>query len=314
MFALLRYNAAMLRVLIIGAGDVAKRILPLLTPRCQVYAVLRDAGRAAWWRSHGAKPVLADLDQPKSCRRLDGLLRTVEWVIHLAPPADTAGRDAARDPRLRRLLALRKAKRGAGSLPQRWVYISTTGVYGDLGGAWADETARCRPSTLRGQRRLDAERRLRAPTQGAARQVAILRVPGIYAADRLPLARLQAGSPVLLAADDVWSNHVHADDLARIVLAALRRGRPGRIYNAVDDSMLRMADYFDAVADAFGLPRPRRVGRAVAEAELSPALLSYMSESRRLANRRLKNELGVRLRYPTVGDGLRAARLTRGAP
>jgi nucleoside-diphosphate-sugar epimerase len=309
-FGLLRYNAAMLRVLIIGAGDVAQRILPLLTPRCQVYAVLRDVGRADWWREHGAIPVLADLDHPESCRRLDGLLRTVRWVIHLAPPADTSGRDADRDPRMRRLLAYRAPLRRPASLPQRWVYISTTGVYGDLAGAWADETTSCRPATLRGKRRVDAEQRLCQAHSGLRRQVSILRVPGIYAADRLPLARLKAGTPVLDRDDDVFSNHIHADDLARIVLAVLRRGKAGRVYHAVDDSAMRMGDYFDAVADAFAMPRPRRIGRQAAKAEISPALLSFMSESRRLANVRLKKELGVRLRYPTVQDGLRAARST----
>lgn len=297
----------MMRVLIIGAGDVAQRILPFLTPRCQVYAVLRDAGRIAWWRDHGAIPVLADLDQKSSCRRLDGLLRTVDCVIHLAPPADTTGRDAACDPRMRRLLAFRAARSGAGILTQRWVYISTTGVYGDLGGDWADETARCCPKTLRGQRRLDAERRLRKTGATISRRVSILRVPGIYAADRLPLARLQAGTPVLAAADDVFTNHIHADDLARAVLAALRRGRANRIYHAVDDAPMRMADYFDAVADAFALPRPRRISREAAAAEISPAMLSYLSESRRLRNTRLKKELRVRLQFPTVIDGLRAA-------
>jgi nucleoside-diphosphate-sugar epimerase len=297
----------MMRVLLIGAGDVAQRLLPFLTPRCQVYAVLRDAAKIAWWRNHGAVPVLADLDQKSSCRRLDGLLRTVDAVIHLAPPADTSGRDAANDPRMRRLLAFRAARSGVGILTQRWVYISTTGVYGDLGGGWADETASCAPKTLRGKRRLDAEQRLRAWGGSSARRVAILRVPGIYAADRLPLARLQAGTPVLAAADDVFTNHIHADDLARVVMAALRHGRANRIYHAVDDSPMRMADYFDAVADAFALPRPRRVSRAAAPAEISPAMLSYLAESRRLRNTRLKKELRVRLRFPTVFDGLRAA-------
>jgi nucleoside-diphosphate-sugar epimerase len=297
----------MMRVLIIGAGDVAQRLLPFLTPRCQVYAVLRDPGRIAWWRNHGAIPVLADLDQKSSCRRLDGLLRTVDAVIHLAPPADTSGRDAAGDPRMRRLLAFRAARRGAGILTQRWVYISTTGVYGDLAGGWADETAPTSPKTLRGRRRVDAERRLRAWGGRAARRVAILRVPGIYAADRLPLARLQAGTPALNAADDVFTNFIHADDLARVVIAALWRGRSNRVYHAVDDAPMRMADYFDAVADAVALPRPRRISREAAAAEISPAMLSYLSESRRLRNTRLKKELRVELQFPTVIDGLRAA-------
>jgi nucleoside-diphosphate-sugar epimerase len=308
MINLLRYNAPMLRVLIIGAGDVAKRILPLLVTRCQVYAVLRDAGRASWWREQGAIPVLADLDQAASCRRLKGLLRSAHWVIHLAPPAESTDRNAAIDVRMRRLLAYPAGLKGRRSLPQRWVYISTTGVYGNLSGAWADETARCCPLTSRGKRRLDAEQRLRQFSGRRARQVSVLRVPGIYAADRLPLARLQAGTPALVESDDVYTNHIHADDLARIVIAALRRGAAGRIYNAVDDSAMRMGDYFDQVADAFALPKPRRLTRVEAAREISPALLSFMSESRRLKNTRMKQELGVRLDYPTVVDGIRAAR------
>lgn len=311
-FGLLRYNDAMLRVLIIGAGDVAQRVLPLLTARCRVYAVLREAGRAAWWREHGAIPVLADLDQSKSCRRLAGLLRTVDWVIYLAPPADASGRDASSDVRMRRLLAFSFGQHRLGSLPQRWVYISTSGVYGDLGGEWADETAKCQPGTLRGQRRLDAEQRLRASSPYSRRQVSILRVPGIYAADRLPLARLKADTPVLRLEDDVFTNHIHADDLARAVLATLRRGRTNRIYHAVDDSAMRMGEYFDAVAEMFSLPKPRRISREVAAREISPSMLSFMSESRRLGNTRLKKELGLKLRYPTVREGLRAAFATPG--
>lgn len=291
----------MLRVLIIGAGDVARRILPLLASRCKVYAVLRDASKCSWWREHGAIPVLADLDRPDSCRRLGGLLRTAHWVIHLAPPAENA---TSIDLRTQRLLAFKPCQDGRRSLSQRWVYISTTGVYGDLGGAWADETVRCRPNTPRGKRRIDAERRMRASSVRAT----VLRVPGIYAGDRLPMARLKAGTPVLRSEDDVFTNHIHADDLARVVVAALRRGRPSRIYHAVDDSALRMGDYFDLVADSFALPRPPRISREAAQREISPALLSFMSESRRLRNRRLRTELKVSLSYPTVLDGVRAAR------
>jgi len=297
----------MLRVLIIGAGDVARRILPLLVKRCQVTAVLRDAGRAKWWREHGAFPVLADLDRRDGRSRLRGLIATSQWVIYLAPPSEQSGRNASRDGRLRQILALRTGQNGPRSLTQRWVYISTTGVYGDLNGDWADETASVHPGTSRSRRRVDAEQQLRRRA-GPNCRASILRVPGIYAADRLPLARLAAGTPALRAEDDVFTNHIHADDLARIVLDTLRRGRTNRIYNAVDDSAMRMGDYFDAVADVFDLQRPRRVARSEAEGVISPALLSFMSESRRLSNHRLKHELGVRLTYPTVIDGLRAAR------
>ena len=298
----------MMRVLIIGAGDVAKRLLPLLTPRCQVYAVLRNAGEISWWRERGAIPLLADLDKPESLHRIAGLLRVVNQVIYLAPPAETTGRNAASDQRVRRLRATLVASDRPGILTQRWVYISTTGVYGDLGGGWADETVPCCPQSLRGLRRLDAERCLRRFSPVLPRRTMVLRVPGIYAADRLPIGRLEAGTPALIEEDDVFTNHIHANDLARIIMNTLRRGRNGRVYNAVDDSAIRMADYFDAVADAFALPRPRRISRVMAKTEISTGLLSFMSESRRLSNVRLKKELGFRFDYPTIHDGLRAAR------
>ncbi len=135
----------------------------------------------------------------------------------------------------------------------------------------------------------------------------ILRVPGIYAAARLPTARLANATPVLRAADDVYTNHIHADDLARIVFVALQRGRPQRVYHAVDDSAVLMGDWFDALADARGLPRPERVSRDAIAGRVAAERLSFMSESRRLANRRLHDELGVRLAYPTVHDGLASA-------
>ncbi len=183
---------------------------------------------------------------------------------------------------------------------RRWVYLSTTGVYGDCGGARFDETRPVAPGSARAMRRVDAERRLRrVAAQGSAR-AAILRVPGIHAHDRLPLERLRRGLPVLRADEDVHTSHVHADDLARIARAALARGRPGRVVHAVDESALRMGDYFDRVADAFGIQRPPRVTRAELGALVTPAMLSFMSESRRLAAQRLRRELRVRLRWPDV--------------
>ncbi len=140
-------------------------------------------------------------------------------------------------------------------------------------------------------------------------RAAILRIPGIYAPDRqggTPRERLLKGTPVLVAEDDVYTNHIHADDLARAVIAALWRGKPQRVYNASDDTELKMGDYFDLAADLYGLPRPRRVPRSTAQDELPLMLLSFMSESRRLGNGRLKNELKVRLRHTTVSNGLAA--------
>jgi nucleoside-diphosphate-sugar epimerase len=193
------------------------------------------------------------------------------------------------------------------------VYLSTSGVYGDCGGARIGESHPVNPRNARAVRRVDAERALsRAAGRGAFRLI-ILRVPGIYSESRLPLERLRAGTPALAPEDDVYTNHIHAADLASIAIAALRRLRTRlrpqvRIYHASDDSEMKMGDYFDLVADTFGLPRPPRVPRARIAQAVSPALLSFMRESRRLDNTRLKRELHFEWRAPSVALGLAAAR------
>ena len=291
------YNAGVQNILIVGSGDVARRILSRLARRHRVYAMLRDAGRAAAWRAAGALPVLADLDDRASLRRVAGL---ADSVLHLAPPPG----EGPRDRRTRNLLAVL----GNGkSLPRRLVYVSTTGVYGDCQGARIDETRRFNAESPRAGRRVDAERCLRAWGRRTGVTVSILRAPGIYAADRLPLERLRKGLPALTDADDVFTNHIHADDLAAACIAALRHGRGNRAYNVVDDSDLKMAEYFDRVAAAFGLSPPPRLSRGEAEQRLSPLQMSFLRESRRIGNRRLKEELKMRLAYPTVDDGIRAA-------
>jgi nucleoside-diphosphate-sugar epimerase len=216
-------------------------------------------------------------------------------VLHSAPPP-AEGRD---DPRTRRALAAMHRAR-------TWVYLSTTGVYGDCGGARFDETRAVAPRNDRAVRRVAAERALRRRAARGAIRATVLRVPGIYAAERLPLERLQRGTPALVDADDVHTNHVHADDLARIAFAALLRGRSQRTVHAVDDSSMKMGEYFDAVARAYGLPPPPRLPREALRESVSPMLWSFMSESRRLDNRRLRRELRVRLRWPTVDAFLRA--------
>ena len=220
-------------------------------------------------------------------------------MLHLAPPP-ASGAD---DPRTRALLrALAR-----GGRVRRLVYASTSGVYGDCGGARFDETRAVDAGTDRARRRVDAEAQLRWFGRRTGVRVTLLRIPGIYAADRPgghPRERLARGTPVLAADDDVYTNHIHADDLARACVAALHRGAPQRVLHASDDSELKMGDYFDLAADLCGLPRPPRITRAEAALQLSPMLLSFMSESRRLDNARLKRELRLRLRYPTVREGL----------
>ena len=295
------------RLLIVGCGDVGQRVLRNLASgpgagRVRVLALTSSAAQVAPLRALGATPLRGNLDSARSLRRLAGLATR---VLHLAPPPGQGDRQGAwwLDPRT---LALARALRRR-SLPQVLVYGSTSGVYGDCGGALVTEARPVAPATPRAQRRVDAERAVRHLGRAGVR-TSILRIPGIYAPDRengTPEARLRRGTPVLAAPDDVHTNHIHADDLARACQAALWRGAAQRVYHASDDSDLKMGDYFDLAADLYGLPRPPRVPRSSAQDHLSLALLSFMGESRRLDNTRLHRELRVQLHYPTVREGLR---------
>lgn len=283
-------------LLIIGCGDIGMRVAARLRGRWRLLALTSSAGRVEEMRAAGIVPLVGNLDQPSSLRRLAGI---ADAVLHLAPPPG----EGDSDPRTKELL---HALAGRGRV-RRIVYASTSGVYGDCRGAFVDEAAALRPLSARARRRVDAETRLRCFGRALGIAVTLLRVPGIYASNRPgghPRARLERGMTVLRGEDDVYTNHIHADDLARICIAALHRGPNQRAINASDDTELRMADYFDLAADLCGLPRPRRISRQQAEASLSAMQLSFMAESRRLVNKRLKAELRVRLLYPHVRQGL----------
>lgn len=286
------------RCLIIGCGDVGMRLLPHLCQRFRVFAVTSQppsSERFVALRRAGAIPLCADLDQVASLRRLAGLAQV---IVHLAPPQTEGDIDL----RTRRLVAILPEK-------ARLVYVSTTGVYGDGGGDSFDETRPVKPASARAKRRVSAENCLRNWARRRAGHLVILRVPGIYAGDRLPLERLKKASPALLAEDDVFSNHIHADDLAYLILLACFRGGANRVYHAVDDSALKMGDYFDVVADHFEMPRVPRLSRDELTQCATPLTMSFMSESRRLKNDRIKQELGANLRFPTVQDALVQMRL-----
>lgn len=282
------------RILIVGCGDIGLRCAKLLLPRYRVLALTRQAERCVSLRTLGVVPVVGDLDRRSSLKRLVGLADT---VLHLAPPAA----HGIEDQRTRFLLAALSRSKAS----PMWIYASTTGVYGDCAGALVDETRPVRPANERSLRRLSAESQLRAAGARAVLSLRIVRIPGIYASNRLPLARLQAGMFALNAAEDIYTNHIQADDLALILLRIKRLGCPQRIVHAVDDTQMKLADYFDLIADAHGLPRPKRIARTQAPDLLNPTLLSFMRESRRLMNTRLKTELAYQLRYPTVQDFLR---------
>ncbi|MFM2119661.1 MAG: hypothetical protein RL722_1129 [Pseudomonadota bacterium] len=300
------------RLLVIGCGDVGGRVLTQLGTRMTVRVLTSSPERVAHFRGQGVTPLVGSLDRPSGPQPPEGtsawrrsaparLAGLAQRVLHLAPPPG----QGRQDRRTRWLLDLL----GRGAAPQHIVYGSTTGVYGDAGGARFDETRNVAPANERAWRRVDAERRLRRFGLAHGSVISLLRIPGIYALDRPggdPRERVRRGTPVLRAEDDVYTNHIQADDLARACIAALWRGRPQRVVHVCDRSELRMGDYFDLVADLHGLPRPPRLSRAEATQVLGAMSLSFMSESRRLVADRLGRELRVRLRYPELRDGLTA--------
>lgn len=275
------------------------RAARMLGARVRLLALSSTPARKPELRSAGITPLVGNLDVPESLARLAGLATR---VLHLAPPPTEPAHAWWRDMRTLALVwALRRRR-----APTALVYGSTSGVYGDCGGARVPETRPVAPATPRAQRRVDAERVLRFYGRSGVR-VSVLRIPGIYAPDRpfgTPRERLLRGTPVLVAEDDVFTNHIHADDLARACVLALWRGRPQRVVHVSDDSCLRMGDYMDLAADLYGLPRAPRVPREQAQRMLPPALLSFMGESRQLDNARLKRELRLTLRHPSPATGL----------
>lgn len=286
------------RVLLVGCGDVGLRVARNLGERVRLLALTSNAARVPELRARGITPLVGDLDEAASLVRLSGLATR---VIHLAPPPGSGWQD----PRTQKLLAVLRRRSPVQSL----VYGSTSGVYGDCQGEVAIETRAVNAETARAQRRVDAEQRVRHFGRVSGVRASSLRIPGIYAPDRAggtPRERLAKGTPVLQASDDVYTNHIHADDLARACVAALWRGKPQRVYNVNDDTCLKMGDYFDLAADLYGLPRPPRVSRHGAQEQLPLMLLSFMGESRRMDNSRLKMELRLKLNYTTVNQGLQS--------
>ena len=299
------------RLLIVGCGDVGQRVASILNTNIsanksiqaqpfRVLALTSSADRIPAFRAQGIVPLLGNLDNKASFQGLAGL---ATHVLHLAPPPSEGWSDP-------RTLALTRALR-LRTTPSAFVYGSTSGVYGDLAGGKAKETLPTAARTPRAVRRVSAEQTVRflgrSSVNASFIRTSILRIPGIYAPNRAggtPKDRLLKGTPVLTAKDDVYTNHIHADDLARACLAALWRGKPQRVYNVNDDTRLKMGDYFDFAADLYSLPRPPRVPRSTAHDQLPLMLLSFMSESRQMDNGRLKRELRFKLWHPTVKTGL----------
>ncbi len=287
-----------MKLLIVGCGYLGRRVA-LLARRAgtAVTAVTRSGTLDPALAAAGVIGRAVDLDRPQS---LEGLAAGNATVLYLAPPPE----HGTTDPRAAAWCAFARGDRR----PAKLVYLSTTGVYGDCGGALVDETRPLHPATDRARRRLAAEEVLGTWSRETGAALVILRVAGIYGPGRLPLAALRAGQPVLARAEAPCSNRIHVDDLAAICLTATERAPADAVYNVCDGEHSTMTDFYIAVAEAFDLPRPPQISRAQARQVLSPALLSYLAESRRIDNRRLLADLGITLRYPTLQRGLAACR------
>jgi nucleoside-diphosphate-sugar epimerase len=235
---------------------------------------------------------MGDLDDPAS---LTGLPVAGKVLFYLAPPPGGGNLDT----RMRHFCT------AVAGRPAKVVYISTSGVYGDCGGDWVTEATPVNPQTSRAKRRLDAETVLCAWGEAAGVAVIILRVTGIYGPGRLPLARLEQGHPVLSEAESPPTNRIHADDLAMVCLAAAGKGEAGEVFNVSDGTPGTMSQYFNVAAELLGLPRPPQVSMVEARQVMTPMMLSYLSETRRMDNRRMLERLDVSLRYPDLGSGLK---------
>lgn len=252
---------------------------------------MRRAEAAAELERGGIQALLHDLDAPPA-RPWPSDAHDLYWF---APPPSHGDRD----PRLRAALDRLRSRP-----PRRLLYLSTSAVYGDCGGAWIDEQAPLSPGNDRGRRRLDAERAVAEFTAATGCETVILRVPGIYGPGRLPRERLARGLPVVRESECPWTNRIHADDLARIAVAAMARAPSGAIYNVSDGHPTTMTDYFLRCARLLGLPEPEQIPLADAHARLKPAMASFLDESKRLLTTRLQRELAVELRYPDLASGL----------
>jgi len=275
--------------LVAGAGYTGARLLAAL-PVGHALGLSRrpPAGRQDL--------VAADLDD-------EGLsVPEAATVVYTVPPP-AEGED---DPRLARFLAALPGP------PRRFVYFSTTGVYGDTGGERVDEDSPTRPVTARARRRLAAEMRLSAWCAGRDVRLTVLRVPGIYGPGRLGLERLRTGKTVLREAEAGPGNRIHVDDLVRVALAGATGDAPGGLYNVGDGDYRSSAWFAGEVARQAGLPAPREIALAEARATWSPMRLSFALESRRVDVTRMREVLGVEPRYADAAAGIRASLAEQG--
>ncbi len=286
------HNNASDQIHIVGCGDIGRRLARLcLAAEIAPIAWVRTAKSLALCQHLGLKSQKVDFDQPFDVRAI----KQPSKILYTVPPPP----HGTKDSRLGSFLAQLDSTR-----LDRFVLISTTGVYGDRKGKWVDETTSIRPKAERALRRASAEHILQKWAAKAGVNANILRVPGIYAKDRLPIKRLKSGAPVIKQDQAPWTNRIHADDLAHACFAALHAPISGEVINIADDSPSSMTDYFRAVADYAGLPYPPEISMQAAREQMSTGMLSYLAESRRIRNDKMKRLLHIRLRYPSLAQGL----------
>jgi nucleoside-diphosphate-sugar epimerase len=280
-------------ILIVGCGYVGQRLAAELAPQAKITGLVRTSHTARQLSLQRIDPMIRDLDRP-----LSTLSHDWQQIYYFAPPPKQGQQDARMAHFLRAL--------DTNEQNMRLVYLGTTGVYGDCNGDWVDERQPLNPTVDRALRRQDAEQQLHQWRTATGNEVIFLRVAGIYGPDKLPLARLRQGKPMIAATHAPWTNRIHVDDLVQTCIAAMKRGRDGETYNVSDGQPGNMADYFNQVADAAGLPRPPVILPEQATGQLSAGLRSYLAESRRIDNRKMLKELRIHLKYPTLSQGLAA--------
>ncbi len=294
----------MAEIFIIGCGYVGSLVAQMWRKHNRsVAALARSAASGSKLQAAGIEITYGDLDDGDS---LHGLPVTGATLYYFAPPP-ASGQN---DPRMHNLVAALDSH----APPRQVVYLSTSGVYGDTAGEWVSEESPLRPQADRAKRRVDAEQAVLQWCAANAVPLTILRVGGIYGPGKLPIKRLQQGTPTLREEECGYTNRIHIDDLVQVALAVAGQGGGSEVYNVSDGHPGTMTGYFNAVADALGLPRPPAVTMEEAKAQLSPAMLSYLTESRRLDNRKLIQELGIELKYPTLEKGLMGLRGEGAAP
>jgi len=286
---------------IIGCGYIGKKIARLLkevnlNPNCFVKS---EKSKKAC-DSSGFKTIQFDLDKSDldlSEKHISELQNSI--IAYLAPPQ----REGEADNRMKKFVSRLEV---LNIQPLKIILISTTGVYGNCKGEWIDEMRPAKPQVDRAHRRLSAETQLIKYCEDAHSLYVIFRVPGIYGKDKLPVQRITSGEPIVNAEDSGFTNRIHADDLAAFCVEALISDVPTGIYNCCDGHPSTMNDYFNKVADAMNLQRPEEISLLQAQQKLSPGMLSYLAESKRISNKKLLNNFKTEFKYPDLDAGLKS--------